>query len=99
MKWEMVEDTNTFIYELDDNGENKWYANFYNGHGHKLEAEKAAQMALAAPDMLEALNSAKQFIENGIELGYIKMPDADCPDSAHSTLPKILAAIKKAGGV
>jgi hypothetical protein len=52
----------------------------------------------SAPDLLKALEKAKQFIENGIELGYIIMPDADTPDSAHKTLPMINAAIASAKG-
>lgn len=48
--------------------------------------------------LLEALEKAKQFIENGIEFGYIKMPDSETPDSAHKTLPIINAAIAAARG-
>lgn len=33
--------------------------------------------------IVEALSAAQQFIANGIELGYIRMPDRDTPDSAH----------------
>ena len=37
-------------------------------------------------EMLEAaLRCADQFITNGIELGYIRMPDADTADTAHET--------------
>ncbi|MCA8326236.1 hypothetical protein LGN29_39395 [Burkholderia cepacia] len=35
------------------------------------------------------LHAAKHFIANGIELGFIRMPDADCPDPAHNT-PKLV---------
>ncbi|MCO8609684.1 hypothetical protein KGP95_13315 [Burkholderia multivorans] len=35
------------------------------------------------------LTAAKHFIANGIELGFIRMPDADCPDPAHNT-PKLI---------
>lgn len=42
---------------------------------------------------VEALEAARQFITNGIEFGYIRMPDADTPDSAHDTLPLIEAAL------
>lgn len=34
--------------------------------------------------MGEALKAADSFITNGVELGYIRMPDKDCPDSAHA---------------
>jgi hypothetical protein len=46
-----------------------------------------------APSIKEALEHARMFIENGVELGYIKMPDADTPDPAHETLGKIKAAL------
>jgi hypothetical protein len=35
------------------------------------------------------LTAAKSFIANGIELGFVRMPDADCPDPAHNT-PKLI---------
>lgn len=37
----------------------------------------------------EALLAARQFIRNGIEFGYITMPDPETPDPAHDTLPMI----------
>ncbi|MBN6210626.1 hypothetical protein JYK21_29545 [Ralstonia pickettii] len=40
-----------------------------------------------------ALESARVFIRNGVALGYIRMPDADCPDPAHGTLPLIERAM------
>ncbi|WP_232355981.1 hypothetical protein [Burkholderia vietnamiensis] len=42
---------------------------------------------------LHALRAAKQFIANGVELGYIRMPDSDCPDPAHEVPQLIDAAI------
>ena len=42
---------------------------------------------------LAALRAARHFIVNGVELGYIRMPDADTPDHAHDTLPMIEWAI------
>ncbi|WP_249180443.1 hypothetical protein [Burkholderia vietnamiensis] len=42
---------------------------------------------------LHALRAAKQFIANGVELGYIRMPDSDCPDPAHEVPNLIDAAI------
>lgn len=62
------------------------------------EAIKQEQLRKSAPALLEALEKTKQFIENGIELGYIRMPDDDTPDSAHQTLPIINAAIAAAKG-
>ncbi len=47
----------------------------------------------AARQMLAALRRAKRFIENGVELGFIRMPDRSTPDSAHETLPAITAAL------
>lgn len=57
-----------------------------------------ACLIAAAPSMLAALKRAKQFIENGVELGFIRLPDASTPDSAHETLPAIRAAIAAAEG-
>lgn len=34
---------------------------------------------------VQALEQANRFITNGIELGFIRMPDDDCPDPAHAT--------------
>jgi hypothetical protein len=48
--------------------------------------------------MLTALKSAHQFIRNGIELGYIRMPDADCHDTAHLT-PRLVEDAIKAGAL
>ena len=45
----------------------------------------------AAPTMYEALRRAERFVRNGIEYGYIRMPDADTPDSAHE-VPEIVRA-------
>lgn len=42
---------------------------------------------------IDALKAAEQFITNGVDYGYIQMPDADTPDPAHDTLPKIEAAL------
>lgn len=57
-----------------------------------------ARLIAAAPNMLAALKAAKQFIENGVELGFIRMPDRSTPDPAHNTLPAIKAAIAAATG-
>jgi hypothetical protein len=56
--------------------------------------DSQAPAAPAAPvDALPALQAARQFIINGVGFGYIRMPDADTPDSAHDTLPLIEATI------
>lgn len=52
----------------------------------------------AVPDMVKALRAAQQFITNGIEFGYIQMPDPGTPDSAHDTLPMIDAVLRTIDG-
>lgn len=42
---------------------------------------------------LAALKAARQFIVNGTELGFIRMPEAETPDPAHDTLLMIERAI------
>jgi len=42
----------------------------------------------------EALAAADQFIVNGTELGFIRMPDTDTPDAAHSTPGVVANALK-----
>lgn len=49
-------------------------------------------------ELLAALREARMFIRNGIELGFIRMPDADTPDPAHDTLPHIEAVIARVEG-
>jgi hypothetical protein len=46
-----------------------------------------------ADGLADALRRAQCFIRNGVALGYIRMPDADCPDTAHETLPAIDVAL------
>lgn len=58
----------------------------------RLKQERDEAVALVEV-MRDALNDARRFIVNGVELGYIKMPDADTPDSAHNTLPHICVAL------
>lgn len=36
---------------------------------------------------------AREFVKNGIELGYITMPDDDTPDPAHDLLPRMDAVL------
>ena len=52
------------------------------------------RLIAAAPKMLAALKLAREFIVNGVEYGYISMPQR--PDSAVETLPAIEAAIAEA---
>ncbi|WP_027039089.1 hypothetical protein [Mesorhizobium ciceri] len=57
----------------------------------ELRALRKSQKA-----MLAALKAAEQFMVNGVELGFIRMPDAGTPDPAHDTLPAVRAAIAAA---
>lgn len=57
----------------------------------EVRALRAAQR-----NSLAALKRAKMFITNGVELGFIRMPDDSTPDPAHETLPAIEAAISEA---
>lgn len=43
--------------------------------------------------LVEALEAADQFIRNGIELGFIRMPSPSTPDPAHGTPDKVAAAL------
>ena len=61
--------------------------------GYELEY---CPMHEVAPALLEACEVALSFISNGIELGYITMPDLDTPDSAHATPDVLRSAIAAA---
>lgn len=52
-------------------------------------ADHAGNATQERDGALTALQAARQFIANGIEFGYIRMPDADVPDPAHDT-PKLI---------
>lgn len=62
-------------------------------NGRALSANPAQPVDEAERLRFKALRAAEQFIVNGIEMGYITMPDASTPDSAHETLPLIRAAL------
>lgn len=72
----------------------------YIGAGHRYElralytAPPHADPHTVRDAALEALESAQGFIKNGIEFGYIRMPDADTPDPALRTPRLIDAAIR-----
>ena len=58
----------------------------------------AAPIAQAAPQpeqsgLVEALEHARTFIRNGVDLGFVTMPDPETPDPAHDTLPMIERAL------
>lgn len=59
---------------------------------------QVASLEQQRDELLAALKEARMFIRNGIELGFIAMPDADTPDPAHDTLPNIEAAIARVEG-
>lgn len=42
---------------------------------------------------IQALTTARQFIVNGVDLGFIRMPDAETPDPAHGTVPMLDKAL------
>lgn len=48
---------------------------------------------------LLTLQAVRQFIINGVDLGFIRMPDADTPDPAHETLPMIDGSIADLRGL
>jgi hypothetical protein len=50
-----------------------------------------ARTAEVVERAVEAMQSAQRFIKNGVEFGYVRMPDVDCPDPAHKT-PELLRA-------
>lgn len=52
-----------------------------------------ARLLAAAPELLAALEEAKQFIQNGIEYGYINTPEDE------DVLARIKKAVRKAKGV
>jgi len=57
---------------------------------------REAELAAEVERLHAALVQADQFITNGIEFGYISMPDLDTPDSAHETPGMIRAALAAA---
>ena len=59
----------------------------------EFQKEHAFLLA-AAPQMQAALIAAQQFIENGVALGFIKMPEAGSGDPALNTLPIIQSALE-----
>ncbi len=54
---------------------------------------RTAEMERRLAEAVKALERADQFITNGVDLGFIRMPDADCPDTAHETPGIIREAI------
>lgn len=61
-----------------------------------LRARDIVAACKAVPELLEALRKADQFIRNGIEFGFIRMPNIT--DPANDTPRAIADAIAKAEG-
>ncbi|MER8560120.1 hypothetical protein [Mesorhizobium sp. M0578] len=87
--------------EEDETWESWYFAAFDMLRGEISSWSITLPAPTSAVDMevLKALRKAEQFIANGIELGFIRMPDANTPDSAHDTLPLIRAALSQAQAV
>lgn len=54
---------------------------------------KLAAAELSNKQKNDALLAAQEFIRNGVALGFIRMPDADCPDPAHKVPGMIAEAL------
>jgi len=75
-----------------------WQSAAHTAGQYREQERSRAERAEAERDRLRgALIRAKGFIVNGVELGFIRMPDPGTPDPAHETLPAIIAALKEAG--
>lgn len=64
-------------------------------HVRRLEKRirELKQASAAQGELVDALEHARTFIRNGVEQGFITMPDHDTPDPAHDTLPKVERAL------
>lgn len=74
------------------------FAAFMWHHGWPTATLRAGQATTADALLREAhhgLERAEQFISNGIELGYIHMPDKDSKDSALEVPSIVLCALQK----
>lgn len=72
-----------------------WYGDHAARCGFNGDLYLAPQASEAVrKQALAALESAQRFIRNGVEFGYVRMPDADTPDPAHRTPGLIDAAIR-----
>jgi hypothetical protein len=61
-------------------------------------ADTIARLSGELAEAREALERADAFVTNGIELGFIRMPDASTPDPAHETPGLIRAVLAKLSG-
>ncbi len=62
---------------------------------HDVDTEAMRRMLARNAELEGLLRVTRQFIKNGIDLGYITMPDPETPDPAHDLLPAIEAALNK----
>jgi hypothetical protein len=62
--------------------------------GHKAMRQRIDHLNAENERLRAALIRARGFIQNGIALGYIRMPDPDTPDTAHEVPGIIDAALK-----
>lgn len=53
-----------------------------------------ARLTKRVEELENGLRAAEQFITNGVEFGFIRMPDKSTPDSAHDTLPMIRTLLR-----
>lgn len=63
---------------------------------NELPQSPYAELEQRNAELLAALQRADQFITNGIEFGFIRMPDADTPDPANRTPVIVRDAIANA---
>ena len=93
-----------YVYQIDGDGYKRRIADCSSKPANIITVDEImedsanAHLIAAAPDLLEALEAAQRFIQNGIKYGYINMPDNNCGDSALETPAKIERAIQKAKG-
>ena len=80
--------------ELEEAAGEYWRFQKSTGYGAAAELRRLSAVEAQRDALLEALKTADQFITNGMELGFIRMPDAATPDSAHETPGIVRAAIK-----
>lgn len=59
------------------------------------ERECNSMLVKQIAELQKALEAAERFISNGIEFGYITMPDPETQDPAHETLPMIRMALAR----
>jgi hypothetical protein len=84
--------------KIDEDGDHIWWINtpYVEPAAAKCFDPYNAQFISSAPDMYEALKRALMFMENGVDNGYIQMPDIG--DPALETPNIIRKALAKAEG-